>query len=36
MVNMISLSRIHEANSKMIQEYDKIFGKAVQILGQTG
>ena len=35
MVNMISLSRIHEANNKMIQNYDQLFGKAISILGQT-
>ena len=36
MVNMISLSRIHEANHKMIQQYDQIFGKAITSLGQNG
>jgi len=34
MVNMISLSRIHEANHKMIQQYDQIFGKAISSLGE--
>ena len=34
MVNMISLSRIHEANQKMITQYDEIFGKAINSLGQ--
>lgn len=34
MVNMITLSRIHEANHKMIQQYDNIFGKAISSLGQ--
>ncbi len=34
MVNMISLSRIHEANHKMIQQYDQLFGKAITTLGQ--
>ena len=36
MVNLISLSRIHEANHKMIQQYDQLFGKAINMLGQTG
>jgi flagellar basal-body rod protein FlgF len=35
MVNMISLSRIHEANQKMISSYDQIFGKAISSLGES-
>ena len=35
MVNLIEVSRAHEANQKMIQTFDQNIGRAIGTLGHT-